>query len=405
MQDTAESSTGELLTNDDGRLVLRRVRVRVASGPSAGREKILDRGSLFVGSHASADLMVDDKTVSRQHLEVSVANGRVSIRDLESKNGVFIGGARVREARVELPIEVRLGTARIELLPADSLVQDLPAERTRFGTLVGKSHAMRTLFSALERIARVDTHYLVEGEAGAGKSELAAAVHVESARAHGPLVAIDCSAGASELRAAADDAHRGTLVLDRLSLASRSFAEQIVAVAREIEAKEIDVRMVGTSREPVRRAVEDGRLPRDLYFALGSIRVVSPPLRERLEDVPLLLRAFASAIGRGDLDTSRISFAELESHGYPQNVRELRVLVEREAARVPGQRASAPPPDLAGVKELPYKDAKEKVVDAFTREYLAELLARHGGSISKAASDAGLGRNHLARLLKRHGLR
>ena len=401
--------TGILRTDAEGRLVVRRVRVRVVKGPDRGETRVLEGGSLFVGSHGTADLVLGDRTVSRHHVELTLLERGVRVRDLDSKNGTFYGGSRVESVVVPVPSEIRAGDTRIELLADDELLPEAPAERTELGGLVGGSPAMRRVFGLVERVAATTAPLLIEGEEGTGKSALAEAIHGASLRAGGPLVTLDVAepGAADRVEEVFEDARGGTIVLERLDLAQRPVAEAIV---REIE-RDDGVRVVATSRSELRARVEAGAFPRDLYFLVAAVRISLPPLRARIEDVPRLIAAIAASLGARGLTLTEADLGAALRSDYPGNVRELRGMVEGALARRAPRRAppAEPEPSIAGLDEeladLPYKDAKEQVVDAFTRRYLERLLERHDGNVSRAADEAGLGRNHLTRLLQKHGLR
>ena len=139
------------------------------------------------------------------------------------------------------------------------------------------------------------------------------------------------------------------------------------------------------------------------------MRLVIPPLRERRDDLPRLIREIAAQLGHADFNLTLEELAPLRAHDFPGNVRELVRHLEQSFAS--SRRPSQPPPpsasgtqsqDLSGI---PFKEAKERLVDAFEREYVSGLLERHGGNVSRAAAEAGLDRNYLARLAKKHGLR
>jgi DNA-binding NtrC family response regulator len=398
--------TGLLTTSAGGEIVLRRVMVRVVSGPSRGREALLEEGTMVLGSHPDADLTIEDPTVSRFHAELGLLADGIRVRDLGSTNGTFVGESRIEVAVLPPAAELRVGKSRIELTPADVPVPEAPPEATRFGGLVGQSAVMRRVFGLLEGAAASSAPLLIEGEAGTGKSEAAESVHRASARAAGPFVVLDLSV-ASDVEGHVARAQGGTLVLDRLERLSAPQAAALVAMLDRRERGELDVRVIGTSRADLRQRVEEGALRRDLYFHLAAVRVVMPPLRERREDAPLLVAELASRLGHPDLGLSAEELAPLATHAFEGNVRELARLVEQLLSQT--ARGSIPPPpiplegeEMAG---LPFKEAKEKLVDAFEARYVAMLLARHEGNLSRAASEAGLDRNYLARLAKKHGLR
>jgi DNA-binding NtrC family response regulator len=267
---------------------------------------------------------------------------------------------------------------------------------------------MRRVFGALERIAATDGPVLLHGEAGVGKSEAARAIHDASPRARHELVVVDLAASApSALTAAFASAPGGTLLLERLDEATAPMQD---ALAQELDRKERernDVRIVATSRLDPRACVESGALRRDLWFHLASVRVELPPLRDRLEDVPRLVNALLEELGYPDLRLGAAELGTLRSQRFEGNVRELRRTIEETLLRsaLP-QRASQPPGEVTDeLARLPFKEAKDRLLDAFERGYVAQLLERAGGNVSRAAAEAGLDRNHLARLAKKHGLR
>jgi len=408
--------TGLLGTDAGGQLVLRRVRVRVVSGEDSGREVMLEGGTLVIGSHADAELALRDPTVSRFHAELGLLGEGVRVRDLDSTNGTFVGTARIEGIMLVPPAELRVGRTRIELLPADLPAPQAPGEHTQFGALVGQSPAMRRLFALLERVAASDAPLVLEGEAGTGKSLAARAVHEASARCAEPLVVLDLAsaADAAAVQHAFRAARGGTLVLDRLDEASAHVAEALATALAARERGELDVRPIATSRSDLRARVESGALRRDLWFQLAAVRAPLPPLRERTEDVPLLVRALVAELGHPQLVIDAAELAPLRERAYQGNVRELRLVLEGALALRPAAARSRPPPP--GMPPIPmrassppaaldYRAAKEQVLDAFERAYVADLLEAHEGNVSRAATAAGLDRNHLAKLAKKHGIR
>ncbi len=418
-------TTGLLTTNAGGDVVLRRVRVRVLDGPSRDEEVLLDGGTIIVGSHVDADLQVQERTVSRFHAELGLLADGVRLRDLSSTNGTFVGGHRIESLVVQPGCEFRVGKVRLALSPADLPAPDAAPDITEFGALVGESAVMRRAFGLLQTAAQSDVPVLLEGEPGTGKSTAARALHQASHRSGGPLVVFDVLAPARPLAEAAGMARGGTLLLENVDCASRSLANEIEVLANRAESQRreglrADIRLIASSRTDLRDAVQAGRFSRGLYFLIAGIRVLLPPLRDRRDDIGLILRALARrfelvAIAEGpEMDA-------LRADPLQGNVRELTQLLQRTASRLRAQAASSasvPPPVPSGASnpgprptpddmlaDLPFKEAKEQLVDAFERRYVEALLERHDGNVSRAAADAGLDRNYLSRLAKKHGLR
>jgi len=402
--------TGMLATDNGGALVVRRVLVRVVSGPDRGQERLLESGTLMCGSHPDADLVLSDTTVSRYHAELALLPEGVRVRDLRSTNGTFVGDSRIEAIIVAPGSEIRLGRTRVELLPADVPLPEAPSERVRFGRLVGASAAMRRLYGQLERVAASTGPVLIFGEAGAGKNEAARAVHEASERRAGPLVELDLRAGI--VPQAVDEAfvraHGGTIVIDHVDEAPSLLQDALATALDRRERGRYDSRPIALARTDLRERIESGALRRDLWFALAGVRIEVPPLRERLEDVPRLVADAIAALGYPDVGLSAAELGTLRAHSFPGNVRELRRMIEE--TLLTSERTSQPPSprDVAvtdDLVQLPFKEAKERLLDVFEKHYVEHLLARHGGNVSRAAAEAGVDRNHLARLAKKHGVR
>lgn len=369
--------TALLTTNAGGQLVLRSVRVTVVEGPDAGLSIELDRGTRVVGSGASADLRVSDPRVSRAHVELALLAPGVLVRDLESRNGTFVGDAKVREVVLPARGFVRLGKATVlEIAPVDTPVAI--AARSRLGDLVATSASMTAILGLLAHVAETESPVLLEGEEGVGKTAAAHAMHAQ----RGELRTIDLS-----LEAQIEAPSAGTLLLERVDHASTATQARLRALLEAREADRGGPRIVATAREDVRALVSAGAFSRDLYFHLGVVHVRLPPLRDRPEDVPVLLDSLRARYGSA---VSPSELAELRSRGFPGNVRALR---------------SVAMPDSAGEPvELGYREARERALERFEHGYLEQLLAEHRGNVSKAARAAGMSRSHLIDLLKKRGL-
>jgi DNA-binding NtrC family response regulator len=399
-----------ILGTDAGPSETRPVIVRVTTGKERGLEKRLDQGTLSIGSTPEADLVLSDSTVSRYHAELALLPQGVRVKDLGSTNGTFVGDSRI-EAAILLPgSEVRVGRTRIEILAADVPAPELPSELTKFGNLVGASAAMRRAFGQLDRAASGDAPVWIFGETGTGKTEAARALHESSHRQAAPFVVVDLDPGTppTALGGAMETAAGGTLVLERIDETTASLQDAVLRMLEARERRGVDVRLVTTSTRDPRAAVEAGLVRRELFFHLGAMRIELPPLRERLEDLPRLLEAIASELGYPDVRLSSAELSALRGQALPGNVRELRRTIEETLLRSHAPRTSEPAMpalDQSELVRLPFKEAKEKLLDAFEKRYVEELLDRAGGNVSRAADEAGIDRNHLARLAKKHGLR
>jgi DNA-binding NtrC family response regulator len=175
----------------------------------------------------------------------------------------------------------------------------------------------------------------------------------------------------------------------------------------------VDVRVVAATNRDLRAQVNEGNFRSDVYYRLAVVKVTLPPLRERVEDVPLLVDRFRARLSVDDVTAERLFTSEflnrLGRSAWPGNVRELRNFLERCVVmqqRLPLQDLQAETQQPVRVDAtLSYAEAKQAVVLEFERQYLAALLQRHGGNVSKAARAAEMDRPYLYKLLHRHGLR
>jgi DNA-binding NtrC family response regulator len=456
----------QLLTDDaSGALVERRCRLRVVSGPDQGREHALEDGTTLVGTHADNDLVLTDATVSRHHLEIRVRRDGIEVRDLDTTNGTKHGGARVGQVILVGPARLRLGRpTELDVEPVDAGVEleDWPGDR--FGDVLGTAPVMRRLFALLARASATEATILLTGETGTGKEAIAEAVHQVSPRAKGPFVVVDCGSIPHELiaselfghargsftGAAADKqglieaANRGTLFLDEIGELALDLQPQLLRVldrrqvrrVGETHAVDVDIRVIAATHRDLRAMVRAGRFREDLYYRLAVVATHVPPLRDRKDDLPALVTWFAERMGRGAFAQSPALLEQLLRHDWPGNVRELRNVVERalslgsaaladlgdpaaprpatasgepgasDDGGISGRPPSSPPATAVSgdVLELPFKEAKAALVESFERDYLTALLARHRGNISRAASEAGIDRNYVHRLVKKYGL-
>jgi transcriptional regulator with PAS, ATPase and Fis domain len=404
------------------------------SGPDRGRELVLSQGTYFVGKAEGCDLVLGDTAVSRRHLEVAVTADGVLVRDLGSKNGSFLGGARFTEVTVGVGAVVRIGETELRLT-AGRGPQLEPSSATAFGPLLGRSLAMREVFAVLERVAASDAPILIEGETGTGKELCAQAIHAASQRAAGPLTICDLGATAPSLieselfghvRGAFTGADRdrdgafvcaqgGTLFLDEVGELDVSLQPRLLRALERRQVKplggremvQVDTRVVAATNRNLVDEVQAGRFRADLYYRLSVLRVRLPPLRDRKEDLPLLIERFLHEQAL-DVTVSAEAQALLLDYDWPGNVRELNNVIRRATSLLAGERVITPRHlgiDEHIVTPERFHEAKQFLVDGWEVDYLRRLLARTDGNMSRAARLAGLERAYLYRLVKKHGLR
>jgi len=427
----------EILRPGD-RTLVQRFRVTVVDGPERGAEHAAAEGRVVIGTHESAQLVLTDGAVSRLHCELVAGDGRVLLRDLGSKNGTRVDGLAVIAAYVHDGAIIDLGRSRLRVSFASDPVALALSEKTAFGLMVGRSPVMRRAFALLERAAATDATVLLGGETGTGKEAAAESIHRESGRRDGPFVALDCSAIPGELlerelfghergaftgaqtaqEGLFEAAHGGTIFLDEIGELGPDLQPKLLRVLerREIRrvgstrTKAIDVRVIAATNRDLAAEVNARRFRSDLYYRLAVIEIRLPPLRERPDDLPDLVRELLSRLGLGaeaPRYTAPEFVAELARHGWPGNVRELRNYLERCVALqeqpplAPAVDAGQPTIDVS----RPLKEARDAWVSRFERGYAEELLRRHDSNVTAAARAAGMDRMSFYRLLWRVGLR
>jgi len=424
------------------------VRVVREAGVAASRQSIIEGDVLRIGSHDSNDVVLADPLVSRLHCQIRNHPKGWRLVDTSSLNGTRVGGISVRDADLMLPqCTIAIGDSTLEVRALSSGAPDSSGSPA-YGALYGVAPAMRRLFERLERIAKAPSDVLIEGESGTGKELIAAELVRRSGRADKPFIIVDCGAiapnlveselfghargaftGAERARSGAfEGAEGGTVFLDEIGELPlemqpkllRALAAREVRRLGENETRRIDVRVIAATNRRLEGEVNRGKFREDLYFRLSVLRVDVPPLRERIEDLSLLIGAFLEQLGATEklaLFTPEVLEA-MRQHAWPGNVRELRNYVERFAifdGPLPDDPplGSTPPPPAGQTEpastlpreDLPFRQAKDRVIAEFERGYLTRAMAACRGNVSQAARKAGVDRMYLHRLLQRYGIR
>ena len=370
---------------------------------------------LVFGTGCTADVRVRDRTVSARHCEVTMAGSGVAVHDLGSRNGTYVGGARVKDALGTEGTTIAIGQTTLVCVAIDEEDDDDLAEP--LPGVAGSSRPMRRIAAQVRRLAALTSPVLVAGETGVGKELVARALHTQGPRAGEPFVAINVAAlprelveselfghergaftGAVTRRVGAfTEAEGGTLFLDEIGELPIDAQPKLLRALDGYEVRRVgapgsgrraNARVVVATHVALQDNVARGAFRRDLFHRLEVFVVDVPPLRERPGDVlpiaRLLLGQMESEIGRRELTPAAI--AQLAAHDWPGNVRELRNVLCRAA----DQARAAHWIDASAVDRALHK-ARRTVVE-LTRETAKECLALHGGNISAAARAAGVAR-------------
>ncbi|HVX97504.1 MAG TPA: sigma 54-interacting transcriptional regulator [Polyangia bacterium] len=419
-----------------------RGRLLIVKGPDRGEAIAIGDLAMTVGSGPGNDVLLSDPTISRRHLQIEPRIEGVILRDLGSTNGSFVQGARFQELTLGFGTEVTIGQTVLKYVPQEEPLELQPSDEESYGSLAGRDPKLRKLFRLLADVAASDATVLIEGETGTGKELIAEEIHRHSTRRAGPFVVFDCGAVPKELIESAlfghlrgaftgavtdrpgafEEADGGTLFLDEIGELApevqpallRALDKRAVRPVGGTAYTQVSVRVVAATNRNLRAEIAAKRFREDLYYRLAVVRMHVPPLRERPDDVALLVEHFARQFAGGrQLEIAKEELDRLRHHTWPGNVRELRNVIERACALTHGTKLEIDEAfdekvgGQAGTVniDLPFKEAKAQLIDAFEREYIRAQLKRHDGNLSAAARSAEVDRKHFRELLRKHGLR
>ena len=306
-----------------------------------------------------------------------------------------------------------------------------------FHQILGKSKAIQAVFDLIRRVADTPTNVLITGESGTGKELVAKAIHFNSERREGPFVPVNCAAIPEQLleselfghmrgaftdakmdkRGLFEEAQKGTVFLDEISELPLMLQAKILRVIQEKEIRRVgatkpisvDVRIIAATNLNLNLEVKAKRFREDLYYRLNVIELKLPPLRERREDIPLLVEAFlkkcGDARGKAMKGVSESALAMLMDYAWPGNVRELENVIERAVTLSLGEKIGPDdlPPAVQGARgdRRVLDEAAEKTLTLheIEKEYIKKILEKMGGNKYQAAHALGIDRKTLYRKL------
>jgi DNA-binding NtrC family response regulator len=427
---------------------VRRCRWIVIAGPDAGAELFTEKERIRVGSHRSNDLVLArDRAASRHHFEVYHTERGYLLVDLNSTNGTYLDGRRAERVYLTQGSKVRAGLSTLSFTPLDEEVTIEPDELGELGGMVGLSEQMRQIFAMIKKIAPMNVPVIIQGETGTGKELVARAIHECSQRRGGPFVVLDCGAiqpslieselfghekgaftGAIASRPGAfERADGGTIFLDELGELRFDLQPKLLRVLENRELRRlggnslvgVDVRVLAATHRDLAKEIQQGHFREDLYFRLSVTHIHLPPLRDRKEDIPAILeRALSDPEVLAKHGHQRFTSSAMDllmAYRWPGNVRELMNVLanaltfsqteEIDARHLPLRiQAEVGDEPLSFNEHLPFKVARDQLLERFEREYLAQALKRCRGNVARASRETGLHRRSIERLAKKHQL-
>lgn len=308
-----------------------------------------------------------------------------------------------------------------------------------FKSIIGYSRKMQSLFRLVRQVAGSNSTILIQGESGTGKELFARAIHFHSPRRDRPFVIIDCGALPETLlesemfghvrgsftgaihnkKGLFEEASGGTILLDEIGDTTLSFQAKLLRALQEGEIRpigsnksvKVDVRVIAATNKDIRECVARKTFREDLYYRLAVVPIFIPPLRERKEDIPLLIDHFIKKYcTQNRLETKKISprhIRHLIDYPWPGNIRELENLIERAVLMSPGPQIE---PNALFLKEPgpeplhPLRESIHTATEHLEREGIAEAIKRSGGNRTRAARALGISRATLYNKLKQYGL-
>ena len=330
-------------------------------------------------------------------------------------------------------------------------IRDLRREvnqKYAFGNIIGKNHKMQAIYDLIKKVSPTDARVFIHGETGVGKELVAKAIHFNSRRKKRPFVSINCGALAETLletelfghekgaftgairrkEGKFEYARGGTLFLDEIGDISPRMQVKLLRVLQEKrlervggnESIDVDVRLLSATNQDIQEKVACGDFRVELFYRLNVLPIYIPPLRERIEDIPLLVKHFM-AIFNGNLNKNikHISVKAMEQllqYHWPGNVRELENVLERAFITTDGDTINSVifSPDSRNIPfaespysvdtDIPFFSARSIVVNRFEKAYLFEALKRYKGNVSKAAKEIGVNPRTFWRKINSYGL-
>ena len=314
-----------------------------------------------------------------------------------------------------------------------------------FDKIIGNSDAIQNVFDIIRKVAKTEANILLYGDSGTGKELAARSIHLNSNRRDNAFIPVDCIAlaenlleselfghekgsftGATATRPGLFElADNGTIFLDEIGKINLAVQGKLLRVLQEKQFRRVggsdlistDFRVISSTNIDLNKAISEGQFIEDLFWRLNVITIEMPSLKNRKEDIELLVNHFIAKFSKkSNKDVKGIlkeSINILKKHNWPGNIRELQNVIERAMSLTDKQYIT--PADLPEhiresfssddyIKDLPFKEAKKIWVESFEKKYFSDLLKDANGNISGAARKAGIDRKTIYRIMRRHGL-
>lgn len=353
----------------------------------------------------------------------------------------------------EICIRVEKAIQQKRLIEENVYLKKTLDERYEFCNIMGKSKSMQVIFALIERIAPTDCSVLIQGESGTGKELIARAIHRNSLRKDGKFIAVDCGALPETLleselfghvkgsftgavvtkRGLLEVADKGSFFMDEIGDLSPGIQAKLLRVLQEKEFRQVggihniqvDVRLIAATNKHIDKMIEQGTFRKDLFYRVNTVPIHIPPLRQRKEDIPLLVEHFLNTYGphkgTGSKQVSPEAMNILMEHTWPGNIRELEHVIEQmvivssttvlDAKDIPQYMKRPREHDARAVPmtNTELKMAKKRIrthtVLNIEKSFIMHALQRNDWNVSLAARDTGMKRQNFQALMRKHNIR
>lgn len=421
------------------KIFLGRAKISGFSFKGEAMARWIETDGISIGSHPSNDLVFPLDVVSQFHARIDFVNNEYVLSDLDSTNGTFMNGVRVMKSALPKKASFQVGPYDFQFNIEQTEMEIKPKDAENFLGIISKSKAMKKIFTTCEVVGPTDVSVFIHGETGSGKELLAHALHTLSRRYHGPFIALNCAAlpkdlieselfghekgaftGAQAVRAGAfESADRGTLFLDEIGELDLSLQAKLL---RALETGKIQrvgsshpiqtsVRVISATHRDLVKEMKEGRFREDLFYRLHVIPLHLPALRERIDDLDVLVPYFLSAMGY-EFEVEALVIEGLKRHSFSGNIRELKNVLQRAClefevqASVHGRSSKVlQPRHFHFMKEISFLKPAVSPEEIEERERILKCLQESAYNQSEAARKLCIPISTFHDKVKRYGLR
>lgn len=382
----------------------------------------LNKETVSLGSSEDNDIFIQDSYISKHHCVISKKGSDYFITDQESRNGTYLNHILVKENILKNKSTIQIGKALLEFQSTDPFLK-----KNEFQGIVSKNLLMHQIFQTVEKIAPISTTVIIYGETGTGKELIARAIHEKSSRKNNPFITVNCGAIPKDLieselfghvkgaftgamthrEGSFFSANGGTLFLDEVGELPLELQPKLLRVLeqKEIKAlgsehcKKVDVRIIAATHRNLQELIQKNLFREDLFYRLHLIPIYLPPLRDRKEDIPLLLKHFSSHY---QFTTKALKI--MMQHTWPGNIRELKNTLERIKFISNNHLKIITEKEVQQILRFTFSKPFLETLSDMERDMLCELLERNQWNRTLTAKVLSMPKSTLLGKMKRYNI-